>query len=387
MKQRVLIAAALACRPRMLLADEPTTALDVTVQAGILDLLKGLNREHGLTMALVSHDLGVIAEICDDVVVMRNGEIVERGPVADVIMRPRHDYTRMLIGSQPGKLDRLTDGGVDSEAILEVDRLKVHFSEGGKLASLFGRPAGTVRAVDDISFKVASGECFGVVGESGSGKSTVARALVGLVEVTGGDIRSNGVSVVNLSGQALAEHRRHVQMIFQSPYDCLNPRMTVLDIIAEPIWRHGIAGRAAAKDRAHELMDLVELPRDLATRKPRQLSGGQCQRVGIARALGLSPRLLIADEVTSALDVTIQAQVLKLLARLRRTHDLTIIYISHDLTVVRKFCDRVAVFRNGKLVETGATEDVFGAPKEQYTRELIAAAPDLDAMTTREFAQ
>jgi peptide/nickel transport system ATP-binding protein len=176
-------------------------------------------------------------------------------------------------------------------------------------------------------------------------------------------------------------------MIFQSPYDSLNPRMSVRDIIAEPIWRHGITGRDAASDRAEELMDLVELPRDLAGRKPRQLSGGQCQRVGIARALGLSPRLLIADEVTSALDVTIQAQVLKLLARLRRTHDLTILYISHDLTVVRKFCDRVAVFRNGKLIETGPTEDVFGAPKEQYTRDLIAAAPDLEAIAAREFAQ
>lgn len=376
MKQRVLIASALACRPRLLLADEPTTALDVTVQAGILELLREVNRKHGLTLALVSHDLGVIAEICDRVIVMRNGAIVEEGPIREVARNPQHDYTRLLIGSQPGRLPQMAEPREAPVGLLELRDLQVHFPT---RSGLGGKAAQPIRAVDGISLAVREGECFGIVGESGSGKSTVARAIIGLNKGTGGEIRFDGKSVSGLAGEALTRFRRAEQMVFQSPFDSLNPRMTVQRTIAEPIWRHGLAPRSVAMAKALELMDMVELPRSFAARRPGQLSGGQCQRVGIARALALSPRVLIADEVTSALDVTIQAQILRLLTRLRKERNLTILYISHDLTVVKKFCDRVAVFRHGKLVESGATADLFATPQTDYTRELIAAAPDLDA--------
>ena len=375
MKQRVLIASALACKPRLLLADEPTTALDVTVQAGILQLLRDLNRERGLTMALVSHDLGVIAEICDRVIVMRGGEVIEAGPVRDVVTNPKQDYTRLLIGAQPGRLPQMAEAQEAPADLIELKDVAVHFpSRGGN----------AVRAVDGVNLSIRQGECFGIVGESGSGKSTVARTIVRLTDATDGQILFEGKPVRNLAGEALTAYRRAVQMVFQSPFDSLNPRMTVQKTIAEPIWRHGLASKSAAMERALELMDMVELPRKFATRRPRALSGGQCQRVGIARALALSPRLLICDEVTSALDVTIQAQILRLLTRLRKERDLTVIYISHDLTVVRKFCDRVAVFQGGRLVETGTTSDLFTRPATDYTRDLIAAAPDLDqAMAER----
>jgi len=376
MKQRVLIASALACKPRLLLADEPTTALDVTVQAGILDLLRELNRERGLSMALVSHDLGVIAEICDRVIVMRGGEIVEEGPIREVARNPQHEYTRLLIGSQPGRLPQMAEAQETPAGLLELRGLEVHFPGRSRLGGGAPQP---IRAADGITLSVAEGECFGIVGESGSGKSTVARAVVGLNPVTGGQILFDGKPATGLSGDERTRFRRAVQMVFQSPFDSLNPRMSVQRIIAEPIWRHGLAKRGDAMARALELMDMVELPRSFAGRRPGQLSGGQCQRVGIARALALSPRVQIADEVTSALDVTIQAQILRLLTRLRKERGLTILYISHDLTVVKKFCDRVAVFRHGKLVETGATADLFADPQTDYTRELIAAAPDLDA--------
>ena len=377
MKQRVLIASALACEPAILLADEPTTALDVTVQARILELLRELNRSRGLSVVLVSHDLGVIAEICDRVVVMRHGQVVEEGPVADVVTRPRHDYTRVLIGSQPGRLAAEPHAAKGEEPpLLEIQDLSVHFPVAG--LPFAARPP--VRALDGISLSVRAGECFGVVGESGSGKSTLARAVIRLLEPSGGTIRHKGRDVGALAGTALAAYRREVQMAFQSPYDSLNPRMTALRTIAEPIWRHGLANKHAALDRAAELMEQVELPAELADRRPHELSGGQCQRVGIARALALSPGLLIADEITSALDVTIQAQILALLRRLRRERNLTVLYISHDLAVVRHLCDRVAIFQAGRIVESGPTDRVFAAPSDPYTAELIAAAPDLDAI-------
>jgi peptide/nickel transport system ATP-binding protein len=327
-------------------------------------------------LALVSHDLGVIAEICDRVIVMRNGAIVEEGPIREVARNPQHDYTRLLIGSQPGRLPQMAEPREAPVGLLELRDLQVHLPT---RSGLGGKAAQPIRAVDGISLAVREGECFGIVGESGSGKSTVARAIIGLNKGTGGEIRFDGKSVSGLAGEALTRFRRAEQMVFQSPFDSLNPRMTVQRTIAEPIWRHGLAPRSVAMAKALELMDMVELPRSFAARRPGQLSGGQCQRVGIARALALSPRVLIADEVTSALDVTIQAQILRLLTRLRKERNLTILYISHDLTVVKKFCDRVAVFRHGKLVESGATADLFATPQTDYTRELIAAAPDLDA--------
>ncbi|GIK82967.1 MAG: ABC transporter ATP-binding protein [Alphaproteobacteria bacterium] len=380
MKQRALIASAIACRPRLLLADEPTTALDVTVQARILELLRELNRRHGLSIILVSHDLGVIAETCDRVLVMRDGMVVEQGSTRDIIASPVHAYTRLLIDSQPSALARKAHGSrarvpVAPAPILAVEELSVTFGRPG----LFGRLGrGIVHAVDKVSFTVEAGESFGIVGESGSGKSTIARAIAQLVSPAAGAIRFKGESVHRLQRAGLTAFRRRVQMVFQNPFDSLNPRMSVVETIAEPLIRHRLMSRGRALARARELMEQVELPPALADRRPRQLSGGQCQRVGIARALALDPELLIADEITSALDVTIQAQILKLLQRLRDERNLTVLYISHDLAVVRLFCERVAVFRAGRLVEIGAVEEVLEKPRETYTRELIASAPRLE---------
>jgi peptide/nickel transport system ATP-binding protein len=378
MKQRAMIASAMSCEPQLLLADEPTTALDVTVQARILELLQDLNGRRNLSVILISHDLGVIAQVCNRVIVMRHGKVVEAGPTQDIIRRPREPYTRLLIESQPGRRasqQPAQDRHV-SQPILSIRNLTVEFSSDSGLASLL-RAAGPVRAVDDVSFDVNAGESFAIVGESGSGKSTIARAVARLNQPKTGSITFEGQEVTTLSGESLRCYRRAVQMIFQSPYDSLNPRMKIADAIEEPLVRHGIARGASASERARELLELVELPSDLRHRKPHELSGGQCQRVGIARALALSPRLLIADEITSALDVTIQAQILDLLRRLQRNHDLTVIYISHDLAIVRAFCDRVAVLSGGKIVEMGNVSEVLTEPAHEYTRTLVAAAPSL----------
>jgi peptide/nickel transport system ATP-binding protein len=381
MKQRALIASAIACEPRLLLADEPTTALDVTVQARILSLLREINQRRNLSIVLISHDLGVIAEICDRVVVMRGGVVVEEGPTRQIIDAPAHPYTRLLIESQPGRAPRgaarrfsaAADAG--PEPLLAVGQLSVQFASP---RGMFGRMRRGTKAVDAVTFSVGRGESFGIVGESGSGKSTIARAVARLVEPSAGDVTFRGTSVRELKGDELSAYRRAVQIVFQSPHDSLNPRMTVGQAIAEPMVRHRLADRRRAARLALELMETVELPAELAGRRPRQLSGGQCQRVGIARALALSPEVLIADEITSALDVTIQAQILDLLRRLRATRDLTILYISHDLAVVRTFCDRVAVFQAGRLVEIGPVDEVLAEPRHEYTRGLVASAPSLD---------
>lgn len=377
MKQRGMIASAMACRPRLLLADEPTTALDVTVQARILELLRDLNRSHGLSIIFVSHDLSVVAELCDRVIVMRGGEIVEEGLTRAVMQAPKHEYTKLLIDSQPSSLalPSIERRPEPRMPLIEVDHLSVTYAKPGFLP---GTTSEVVRALDDASLTIEAGESFGIVGESGSGKSTIARAIMRLVEPSAGEVRFRGENVGSLQGTALAQYRRKVQMVFQNPFDSLNPRMRIIDAIAEPMIRHGLASRKQAMERARELMKQVELPLEFAGRKPGQLSGGQCQRVGIARALALDPEVLIADEVTSALDVTIQAQILRLLQRLRSERHLTVIYISHDLSVVRKFCDRVAVFRAAKLVETGTAGEVLDRPREHYTKLLIESAPRLD---------
>nr|WP_319005569.1 ABC transporter ATP-binding protein [Pararhizobium sp. YC-54] len=382
MKQRGMIGSATACRPRLLLADEPTTALDVTVQARILDLLGELNRTQGLSIVFVSHDLAVVAELCHRVVVMRNGEIVEEGPANEILRSPRHKYTKLLIDSQPSLLT-LPPVAREEQAktpLIEVDALSITYSKPGALP---GTRKDVVRALQEANLTVEAGESLGIVGESGSGKSTVARAIMRLAEPSGGEIRFRGRNIAALKGTELSEYRRKVQMVFQNPFDSLNPRMRIIDAIAEPMIRHGLATRNEALGRARELMRQVELPLEFADRKPRQLSGGQCQRVGIARALALDPEVLIADEVTSALDVTIQAQILRLLQRLRSERHLTVIYISHDLSVVRKFCDRIAVFRAAKLVELGSAEAVFDRPKESYTKLLLQSAPRLERALER----
>lgn len=371
MKQRAMIAAAIGCGPRLLIADEPTTALDVTVQARILNLLKDLNRRHGLAIILISHDLGVIADICDRVVVMRHGEMVEQGTTAQIVDNPTHPYTRLLIDSQPG---RRQWGGAGSskppspQPLLRIRDLSVTFPirGGGARGRMF-------RALDNVSLDVAAGDTIGIVGESGSGKSTLARAITRLVRPAGGRILIDGQEVHALTGEALTGFRRRVQMVFQNPYDSLNPRMTIRDSVAEPIWRHGLAPRQAALAEAGRLLETVEMAPDLHDRRPRQLSGGQCQRVGLARALALQPQILIADEITSALDVTTQAQILELLIRLQRERGLALIYISHDLAVVAGLCRHVHVFRSGRIVESGPAGQVLTAPAEVYTQELVAS--------------
>ncbi len=383
MKQRAMIAAAIGCQPKLLIADEPTTALDVTVQARILQLLKELNRKTGLAMILISHDLGVVADICSRVVVMRNGEVVEQGPIDDVINRPRHPYTQLLIESQPGRKAYSTttrqDGGTP---LLSVENLSVSFAVGQSLLGGLAGNSNSFRALDGVDLQINTGETVGIVGESGSGKSTLARSIIRLNTPSGGTIRLDGHDVGALTGEALTAFRRRVQMVFQNPYDSLNPRLTITEAVAEPLWRHGIADRKAAQKEANALLEMVELPSSLRDRKPRQLSGGQCQRVGLARALALKPQLLIADEITSALDVTTQAQILELLVRLQRERSLTLLYISHDLSVVSSLCQRVYVFKAGRIVEQGVAQQVLSTPQDPYTQALVGSLARLSAAQT-----
>lgn len=379
MKQRAMIAAAISCGPKLLIADEPTTALDVTVQAKILKLLKDLNRERGLAIILISHDLGVIADICSRVVVMRNGEVVEQGPIDDVIDRPQHPYTKLLIDSQPGRKTRSAPK-METQAVaplLSVENLSVSFPVRRNLAGSLAGKDEVFLALDRVDLQISPGETIGIVGESGSGKSTLARAIIRQNRPSGGTIRVDGQDVHALGGDGLMRFRRRVQMVFQNPYDSLNPRMTIAEAVAEPIWRHGLADRRTAQTQADELLEMVELPSALRNRKPRQLSGGQCQRVGLARALALQPQLLIADEITSALDVTTQAQILELLIRLQRERALTLVYISHDLSVVSSICQRVYVFKGGRIVENGPARQVLSTPQDPYTQELVGSLSQL----------
>jgi peptide/nickel transport system ATP-binding protein len=386
MRQRVMIAAALACEPTLLIADEPTTALDVTVQAQILSLLRKIRRERQLSLILVSHDLGVIAQMCDRVVVMKDGEVVETGPVEQILSDPHHDYTRRLIASQPSLLKsgasaRRTatePAPANRTPKLAVEGLSVEFRSA---QSLFGwllrRPPHVVSAVDGVSLSVERGGSLGIVGESGSGKSTIARTIVGLVASRAGRILVDGAPLPPSLSERPSRQQRELQMVFQDPFLSLNPAMTVAATLAEPLRQHKLCSDREIPARLTDLMAKVELPEALLARRTTQLSGGQRQRVGIARALALEPEILIADEVTSALDVTIQAQILGLFERLRREMGLTLILISHDLAVVRYLCEQVAVMRQGQLVEYGPTEQVLGHPREDYTKALLAAIPQL----------
>jgi peptide/nickel transport system ATP-binding protein len=368
MKQRVMIAAAIACGPGLLLADEPTTALDVTVQARILELLKSLNQQHNLSIVLVSHDLAVVAQVCDRVLVMRGGEIIESGATQQVIYSPQHSYTQQLIESQPSRMATRPSRSTESDPLLDVSNIDVEFALPGRRK---------LRALNDVSITLRKGESLGIVGESGSGKSTLARVIMGLVKPQRGDVKLEGHSILQKRGRLDLSVCRKVQMVFQNPYDSLNPRYSVYETIAEPIRRHKLVAAAQLDERVAELMGLVELDPVLASRKPAQLSGGQCQRVGIARALAMDPELLIADEITSALDVTIQAQIIELLNRLCEKRGLSVIFISHDLALVHSFCESVVVFRSGRIVEGGLVKDVLERPQDTYTQELLHSAPTL----------
>ena len=379
MRQRVMIAMALACNPSLLIADEPTTALDVTTQAEILDLIRRLQQSHGMAVMFITHDMGVVAEIADQVIVMNHGKVVETGPVDQIFHAPQNDYTRMLIGSVR-KLGKKADIRVRREApavaqqpILEVRDLAMHF----------GGPKSTTKAVDGVSLSLMPGESLGIVGESGSGKTTMGRCLLRVYEPTAGSINyqqpdGTVIDLVTANKQDLKQCRREMRMIFQDPVGSLNPRMTVAQIVGEPLLVNGLATGQDLDDRVADLLQSVGLEPAWRERYPHAFSGGQRQRIGIARAIALNPRVIIADEATAALDVSLRSQMLDLLLNLQDKLGLSFIFISHDIAVIRYFCDRVAVMYRGQVVETGDTDQVCDAPSHRYTQALLSAIPQPD---------
>jgi len=368
-RQRIMIAMALVLDPVLLIADEPTTALDVTTQAQILELIKELQRSHGTGVLFITHDFGVVAEIAHRVAVLRWGELVEIGPTEEILSRPKHDYTKMLIASVPSIHPRHRDAKAGAAVVLKTDKLDKTYAGGG-----FFQKARPVHAAAEVSIEVRKGQTLGIVGESGSGKSTVARCIARLIDPTGGSIALNGVEVGTLSVGELRPHRRRIQIVFQDPYRSLNPRRTVGDSIVEGPMNYGLS-REDALGRARRLMELVRLDPAALDRYPHQFSGGQRQRICIARALAMEPELLIADEAVSALDVSVQKQVLELLDEIRVRLDLAVLFITHDLRVAAQICDHVAVMSQGRVVEYGPAVEVFGSPKHDYTKSLFAAAP------------
>lgn len=376
--QRACIALAMACDPPVLIADEPTTALDVTVQAGILDLLRSLTRDEGVAVLLITHDMAVVADVADDVAVMRHGRIVERAAVREIFQRPRHEYTRELLAAVP-RLDSLRQEDPfaavarESEAPAKGAAEPVVAVEGLNVVYRNGRR--TVHAVHDASLTIAPGEVLGLVGESGSGKSTIAGTLTGLVPIASGSVRVDGVEVAGARRRDLLPVRRSTGVVYQNPASSLNPRRTVGASIAEPMLIHGGFDSPARRARVRELLEAVRLPAAMAERYPHEMSGGQRQRVAIARALALDPRLVIADEPTSALDVSVQAVVLDLLRALQAELGFACLFVSHDLAVVDSIAARTVVLSGGRVVESGPTEQVLARPREDYTRRLVMAVP------------
>jgi len=372
-RQRVMIAMALALSPKLIIADEPTTALDVTVQRQILDLLKDLQREMGMGLILITHDLAVAGLMADRVAIIKDGTIVESGGIRDAFTAPKAAYTRQLLEAIP-HVERTRRSGEEGELrpplLVARDLTKEYQLSRG----IVGGSAGTLRAVDRVSFTLREKQTLGIVGESGSGKSTVARLLMRLTDPSSGSVHYRDRNLFSLRGAELLAFRRDVQMVFQDPYGSLNPKMTVADIIAEPLAIHrDILPRAQWRDRVRELLGLVGLKPEHAERYPHQFSGGQRQRIAIARALASEPRIIICDEAVSALDVSIQAQIITLLADLRDKLDLSYIFITHDLPVVRSFADEIMVMKAGAEVEHGRTDDLFLRPRDDYTRKLLSA--------------
>ncbi|MFJ1856238.1 ABC transporter ATP-binding protein [Streptomyces anulatus] len=374
MRQRALIAMALACEPGLLIADEPTTALDVTVQAQILDLLHDLRHETGMGLLLVTHDVGVAAESVDEVLVMRHGKEVERGPVARVLGAPRAPYTKELLAAVPR---------VETRRVVPVPPPRVAEDAAPLLEAVglrreFGRGSGRVAAVDGVSLTVHAGRTLGIVGESGSGKTTLGRMLVRLLDPTAGRLRYGGREIGSLPEKELRSFRRDLQMVFQDPVASLNPRRSVGESVADPLRAAGESDEGRIRDRVGELLERVGLDPGRYERYPHEFSGGQRQRVGIARALAAGPKLIVCDEPVSALDVTTQAQVVELLSELQRELGIGLVFIAHDLAVVRQVSDEVAVMRRGVIVEQGSADAVYADPRDPYTRQLLAAVPALD---------
>ena len=402
MRQRVVISLALCCEPELLIADEPTTALDVSIQSQILDLIKKLTKERNLAVILITHDMGVIAETTDRVAVMKNGDLVEIGPTKELLTKPKEIYTKSLVSSVPPTnkkisrfkiiekenkkqsdtnikiLNRWVKKEISDKDLVKVESLSKTFDD-----SFFTESSkNSVMAVNDVSFSIKEGQSFGLVGESGSGKSTIAKMIVNLFKPSSGDIYFNDVCITKIkSNKEMLKFRKQIQMIFQDPYSSLNGRLKVKDIVSEPIKLHNPSVSSKdLDDYIYDLLESVELTQQSAERYPHEFSGGQRQRISIARALATQPRLLVCDEPTSALDVSIQAQILNLLKDLQEQLNLTILFISHDLPVVRQMCDRIAVLKNGKLCEISNTEDLFIKPKHDYTKELLKLMPKIESI-------
>jgi peptide/nickel transport system ATP-binding protein len=377
-RQRAMIAMALALDPKVLIADEPTTALDVTTQAQILALIKDLQRRKGTAVLFITHDFGVVAEIADRVAVMQHGLVVEQGPAEEVLERPQHAYTKQLIAAVP-PLKAPPPRPLPGETILTVEHVSKTFRTGGFL----GRGVRVTHAVKDVTLSLPKGGTIGIVGESGSGKSTLARCIVRLIDPDTGVINLNGRDLAKLSREEMRRETRHIQMVFQDPFGSLNPRRKAGELVAQGPIVHGM-DRAQALARAKELFALVGLDPAATDRYPHEFSGGQRQRIGLARALALQPEVLVADEAVSALDVSVQAQVLRLLAELRQRLGLSIVFITHDLRVAAQVCDLVVVMKNGEVVEAGPIGEVFGKPRHAYTQALLASIPGREFGVKRE---
>jgi peptide/nickel transport system ATP-binding protein len=390
MRQRVAIALALLLNPALLIADEPTTSLDVTVAAEILQELTQLRREKNMGLLLITHDLGLVARYCDRIAVMYDGAIVETGDALQVFRHPQHPYTQKLLRSvihfkDPANKEPESNRSGQNRSdrpLLKVSNLVKHYATGSNLLSrFFDRSDGLVKAADGVSFNIYPGDIFGVIGESGSGKSTTGRAILQLVKPDRGSVEFDGVELTSLKGEKLRRLRPQMQTIFQDPRACLNPRMTVLESIADPLLIHKLVpDLAAAQEKVLSILERVGLPRQFASRLPQDLSGGQLQRVAIARALITNPRFLICDEPVSMLDATIQSQILQLMLELKQEFNLTFMFITHDLGVAQSFCNRIAVMRQGKIVEQGTTESVLGNPQHAYTKALLNSIPRLPSL-------
>ena len=402
MRQRVVISLALCCEPELLIADEPTTALDVSIQSQILDLIRRLTKERNLAVILITHDMGVIAETTDRVAVMKNGNLVEIGNTKDVLTQPKKTYTKSLVSSVPPTnkkisrfviiekenkndfqnnikiLNRWNKRQITHQNLIEIKNLSKSFDDNFFTENI----KNSVKAVNNVSFEVKEGEAFGLVGESGSGKSTIAKMIVNLYQPSSGDIFFDNICVTKIKNKTeMMKFRKQIQMIFQDPYSSLNGRLKVKDIVAEPIRLHNPSiTNSDLNDYIFDLLESVELSQKSAERYPHEFSGGQRQRISIARALATQPRLLVCDEPTSALDVSIQAQILNLLKDLQEQLNLTILFISHDLPVVRQMCDRIGVLKDGKLCEVTDTEDLFLNPQHDYTKELLRLMPKIESI-------
>tara|TARA_B100000029_G_scaffold86014_1_gene76352 strand:- start:847 stop:2529 length:1683 start_codon:yes stop_codon:yes gene_type:complete len=402
MRQRVVISLALCCEPELLIADEPTTALDVSIQSQILDLIKRLTKERNLAVILITHDMGVIAETTDRVAVMKNGDLVEIGTTKEILTKPKKIYTKSLVSSVPPTnkkisrfviiekenknnkennikiLNRWTKKKIINQDLVQVKNLSKSFND-----NFFTENSkNSVIAVNNVSFEIKEGESFGLVGESGSGKSTIAKMIVNLFKPTSGDINFDNICITKIKQKSeMMKFRKQIQMIFQDPYSSLNGRLKVKDIISEPIKLHNPSITKIDIDNyVSDLLESVELSQNSADRYPHEFSGGQRQRISIARALATQPRLLVCDEPTSALDVSIQAQILNLLKDLQQQLNLTILFISHDLPVVRQMCDRIGVLKDGKLCEVSNTEELFLKPQHEYTKELLNLMPKIESI-------